>query len=66
MNAARSGLRNPNAASPMPIKSTATVPTKFCQMIRRVQRAIAKRIGELREIVAEQHHIGAFARDIGA
>jgi hypothetical protein len=41
MNAARSGFRKPRLASTMPIVSTPIVPTKFCQMMRRVRLAIA-------------------------
>ena len=64
--AASKGLRNPNAASTMPRASTAMVPAKFCQMVPRVRRATRKRLDETHEIVAEQHHVGALARDIGA
>jgi hypothetical protein len=42
MNAASVGFNRPTAASAMPIVSTAIVPTKFHQMIRRVQRAISR------------------------
>jgi hypothetical protein len=39
MKAATRGLRKPNAAIPTPMLSTATVPTKFCMMMRRHRRA---------------------------
>ncbi len=40
MNAARSGFRNPNAASRIPSPSTVSVPPKFCRMMRRHRRAM--------------------------
>ena len=42
MKAARSGFRNPKAAMPTPMLSTTNVPTKFCMMVRRQRRAIAR------------------------
>ncbi|HEY7155490.1 MAG TPA: hypothetical protein VH575_16120 [Gemmataceae bacterium] len=45
MKAANSKFENPKVASPTPTPSTASVPTKFCQMMRRQRRAI-RRVAE--------------------
>ena len=51
MKAARSGFRKPALASATPTVSTAIVPAKFCQMMRRVCLAIARAEAELERLV---------------
>ena len=66
MKAAKSGFRKPALASATPTVSTAIVPVKFCQMMRRVLPRDCEDVDEANEVVAQQHDIGTLTRHIGA